>query len=176
MNDGPLAPLAGSGFETEARCATRAGRRVPRARPGDHRGLSGPRSSKSELLQAQATGAAERAPVTLDLLPGLDARAWSRGTGLQPRHGSRTCWPRCSPAPRPRWCALHGWDRASTSTPRRPRASARALNAWTLMPSGTLRLQEPKSPSGRGHEGALLRRRWKPASAGPVLLGRASWM
>ncbi len=75
----------------------------------------------------------------LDLLPGVDARAWIRD-----RAGSRAALPNLLSEVLPRrlahgWCALHGWTGRIDAHPPQVRESmARALNAWTLMPSGTL--------------------------------------
>ena len=140
-NMAALAPLAGVGFEVEARCGTARGapRFVERALV-THRGLSGPAILQiSSYWQFQASAGGPRAPVVLDLLPGRDARAW-----LAERAGSRTVLPNLLSEVPPRrlahgWCGLHGWtgrDRRVSSPARE--AMARALNAWTLMPSGTL--------------------------------------
>ena len=137
----PLAPLAGSAFETEARCGNARGapRFLERALV-THRGLSGPAILQiSSYWQAQAYGGGERAPVVLDLLPGLDARAW-----ITERAGSRATLPNLLAEVLPRrlahgWCALHGWTgRVDEYASPAREAIARALNAWTLMPSGTL--------------------------------------
>jgi len=136
-----LAPLAGVAFEAEARCGT--GRSAPRFVDSalvTHRGLSGPAILQiSSYWQAQVDGGGPRAPVVLDLLPGLDARAW-----LSQRAGSRAALPNLLAEVLPRrlahgWCDLHGWTGRidEYASPARE-AMARALNAWTLMPSGTL--------------------------------------
>jgi predicted flavoprotein YhiN len=77
--------------------------------------------------------------VVLDLLPGLDARAW-----LAERAHSRAALPNLLAEALPRrlahgWCALHGWTgRIDDYTPADREAMARSLNGWALMPSGTL--------------------------------------
>ncbi|MFO7695085.1 MAG: aminoacetone oxidase family FAD-binding enzyme [Vicinamibacterales bacterium] len=136
-----LAPLAGVAFEAEARCGAgcEAPRFVERALV-THRGLSGPAILQiSSYWQLQSYAAAARAPVELDLLPGRDARAW-----IAERAGSRAVLPNllCEVLPRRLahgWCGLHGWTGRIDEyrLPARD-AMARALNAWTLMPSGTL--------------------------------------
>jgi len=136
-----LAPLAGVAFGTEARCGTARGapRFVERALV-THRGLSGPAILQvSSYWQAQAYGRNPRVPVILDLLPGVDAGAW-----LAERAGSRAALPNLLAEALPRrfahgWCALHGWTGRLDDYTSSARASmARSLNAWTVMPSGTL--------------------------------------
>jgi hypothetical protein len=146
-----MAPLAGVAFETAARCGTGRGapRFVERALV-THRGLSGPAILQiSSYWQAQAYGGGPRAPVVLDLLPGLDARAW-----IAERAGSRAALPNLLAELLPRrlahgWCALHGWTGRidEYASPARE-AMARALNAWTLTPSGTLGYQKAEVTLG----------------------------
>jgi hypothetical protein len=136
-----LAPLAGVAFGTEARCGTARGApRFAERALVTHRGLSGPAILQvSSYWQDQAYGGGPRAPVVLDLLPGVDAGAW-----LAERAGSRATLPNLLADVLPRrfahgWCALHGWTgRVDEVPPAARRTLARSLNAWTLMPSGTL--------------------------------------
>ena len=136
-----LAPLAGVSFGTEARCgAARGARRFTGRALVTHRGLSGPAILQvSSYWQAQAYAEGPRGPVVLDLMPGTDARAWIAG-----RAGSRGALPNLLAEALPRrlahgWCALHGWTgRVDEYSPAAREAMGRALNSWTLMPSGTL--------------------------------------
>jgi hypothetical protein len=136
-----LAPLAGVAFETEARCATaRGARRFSERALVTHRGLSGPAILQiSSYWQSQAYAGGPRTPIILDLMPGLDARAW-----LAERGGSRVTLPNLLAEVLPRrlahgWCALHGWTARFDEHLSPVRETiARSLNAWSLMPSGTL--------------------------------------
>jgi predicted Rossmann fold flavoprotein len=136
-----LAPLAGVAFDTEARCGTaRGARRFAGRALVTHRGLSGPAILQvSSYWQAQVYAGGPTAPVILDLLPGIDARAW-----LAERAGSRATLPNLLAEALPRrfahgWCALQGWTGRIEEYPASARAAlARSLNAWSLMPSGTL--------------------------------------
>ncbi len=136
-----LAPLSGVAFHTEARCGA-AGTAPAFAAKAliTHRGLSGPAVLQvSSYWQAQAYGDGPRAPLVLDLLPGTDARRW-----IANRTGSRAALPNLLAESLPRrlahdWCAMHGWTgRIDEYRPAEREAMARALNAWTLTPSGTL--------------------------------------
>jgi hypothetical protein len=136
-----LAPLAGVAFETEARCGpARGAPRFVEHALVTHRGLSGPAILQiSSYWQVQVYGGGPTAPVVLDLLPGRDARTW-----IAERAGSRVALPNLLAEALPRrlahgWCELNGWTgRLDEYAPSRREAIARALNAWTLMPSGTL--------------------------------------
>ena len=136
-----LTPLAGVAFDSVVRCGR--GRRAPRFTERSlvtHRGLSGPAILQiSSYWQLQSYAAGSHAPVEIDLLPGRDARAW-----LAERAGSRAVLPNLLSEALPRrfahgWCGLHGWTGRIDEYPLAAREKmARALNAWTLMPSGTL--------------------------------------
>ena len=135
-----LQPLAGVAFDAEARCAARGAPRFSGRALVTHRGLSGPAILQvSSYWQAQAYDQGPKAPVVLDVLPGVDARAW-----LAQRAGSRATLPNLLAEALPRrfahgWCALHGWTgRVGEYPPPARDAIARSLNAWPLMPSGTL--------------------------------------
>jgi len=136
-----LAPLAGVAFATEARCGTARGApRFAERALVTHRGLSGPAILQvSSYWQSQTYGGGPKAPVVLDLLPGQNARAW-----FAERAGSRAALPSLLAEVLPRrlahgWCALHGWTgRIDEHAASAREAMARTLNAWTLMPSGTL--------------------------------------
>jgi predicted Rossmann fold flavoprotein len=136
-----LVPLAGVAFDTEAHCGpSRAAPRFAERALVTHHGLSGPAVLQvSSYWQAQAWVGGPKAPVILDLLPGLDAGAW-----LAERANSRATLPNLLADALPRrfahgWCAMHGWTRRLDEyAPPVRRTLARALNGWTLMPSGTL--------------------------------------
>jgi predicted Rossmann fold flavoprotein len=134
----PLAPLAGVAFHAEARCGLAPA--FPEKTLITHRGLSGPAVLQvSSYWQAQAYAGAAREPVVLNLLPGQDARRW-----IAERSGSRTSLPNLLAEAMPRrlaheWCAMQDWTgRIGGYRPAVREAIARSLNAWTLMPSGTL--------------------------------------
>ncbi|THF58074.1 BaiN/RdsA family NAD(P)/FAD-dependent oxidoreductase [Pseudothauera rhizosphaerae] len=131
-----LAPLSGASFEAEASCH---GGRFREAVLITHRGLSGPAILQvSSYWQAQAYEGGERAPVTLDLLPGTDARAW-----LAEHAQARTLLPNLLAERLPRrfahaWCELHGWNRPLQQFRSSELAEiADTLVAWPLAPSGT---------------------------------------
>ena len=153
-----LAPLAGVAFEAEARCGTaRGGPRFVERALVTHRGLSGPAILQiSSYWQFQSRGGGPAVPVVLNLLPGVDARAW-----IADRAGSRAVLPNLLAEVLPRrlahgWCALHGWTGRIDEYPQRARESvARALNAWTLMPSGTLGYKKAEVTLGGVDTGAL---------------------
>jgi predicted Rossmann fold flavoprotein len=131
-----LAPLAGISLEVEACC------RGPLFREAaliTHRGLSGPAILQvSNYWQAQAYGDGERDPVSLDLLPGVDAGHW-----LLEHASERTLLPNLLSERLPRrfahaWCELHGWTKPMNAFRHAElRAIAATLAAWKLAPSGT---------------------------------------
>jgi predicted Rossmann fold flavoprotein len=137
----PLAPLAGVAFDAEARCGSpRGAPRFAERALVTHRGLSGPAVLQvSSYWQAQTYAGGSRAPVVLDLLPGLDAGAW-----LAESAASRATLPNLLAGALPRrfargWCAMQGWTRRPDEYAASVRrAMARALNGWALAPNGTL--------------------------------------
>jgi predicted Rossmann fold flavoprotein len=136
-----LSPLAGVAFTAAIGCG--ASRHSPRFLERallTHRGLSGPAILQiSSYWQAQAYDGGPRRPVVIDLMPGGDAAAWTEA-----RAGSRALLPNLLSETLPRrfahgWCALHGWSGAMHQFGAQARrAIGRALNAWTVMPAGTL--------------------------------------
>jgi len=152
-----LAPLSGVAFAAETRCA--AGR-APRFRENvliTHRGLSGPAVLQiSSYWQAQEYAGGSRGPVEIDLLPGADATDW-----LEERRDSRALLPNLLAEPLPRrfaheWCTLHGWQTPlNQCAASERREMARALNAWTLMPSGTLGFAKAEVTLGGVDTGGL---------------------
>jgi len=135
-----IAPLAGVAFAAETGCASPG---APRFRENvliTHRGLSGPAVLQiSSYWQAQESGGGSRKPIVIDLLPGVDAVEW-----LDQRRDSRARLANLLSESVPRrfareWCALHDWKKpVNQCAAAERRDMARALNAWTLMPSGTL--------------------------------------
>jgi len=125
--------LAGVSLEAEVRCA---GGRFRESLLFTHRGLSGP-----AILQVssywQRAGAAE--PIHVDLLPGIDARAW-----LFERRRSRELLATVLAERLPKrfaqqWCAEHEWTAPMAQLGDRAlEAAARELCDWQLRPSGTL--------------------------------------
>jgi len=152
-----LAPLAGVAFAGEARCA--AGR-TPRFRENiliTHRGLSGPAVLQaSSYWQAQEYGGDSRKPIVIDLLPGIDARAW-----LSQRRDSHATLANLLSESLPRrfaheWCAMHDWKHPLNQySAAGCREVARALNGWTLMPSGTLGFAKAEVTLGGVDTGGL---------------------
>jgi hypothetical protein len=125
--------LAGVSIDAEASCG-----------PGrfrenllfTHRGLSGPAILQVSSYWQQA-GASE--PIRIDLLPGVDARAW-----LAQERRSRATLATLLAQRLPRrfaqqWCAAHELDGAMTQlSDRALEEAARALGDWRVQPSGTL--------------------------------------
>lgn len=112
-----------------------------------HRGLSGPailQISSYWQMQAYARGGQEkRRPVSIDLMPGVDAAAW-----VSEHRQGRIHLPNLLAERLPRrfaheWCALLGSERF-VSRPigelsnKELQTVAERLNGWTLMPAGTL--------------------------------------
>jgi predicted Rossmann fold flavoprotein len=109
-----------------------------------HRGLSGPAILQiSSYWQMQEYRQGRKQPLAIDLLPGVDASAW-----LAEHRQGRVHLPNLLGERLPRrfaheWCALQGGEKLLTRpmgelSKRDLEAVARALNAWTLMPSGAL--------------------------------------
>ena len=134
-----LQPLAGLSFDTLATC----GRRSPAFREQaliTHRGLSGPAILQiSSYWQMQAYQAGKKQPIALNLLPEENAAEWLQKhrqqnlalagllAGFLPRRFAQE------------WCALQGIARPLAELSAKALQQAAALlNAWPLMPSGTL--------------------------------------
>jgi predicted Rossmann fold flavoprotein len=134
-----LKPLAGLSFDTTATC----GKHSPAFREQaliTHRGLSGPAILQiSSYWQMQEYKPGKKQPIALNLLPEKNAESWleehrkqnvalaSLLTDTLPRRFAQE------------WCAMQGIARplAELSAKALDQA-ARLLNAWPLMPSGTL--------------------------------------
>jgi predicted Rossmann fold flavoprotein len=101
-----------------------------------HRGLSGPAILQVSSYWQQA-GAAE--PIRIDVLPGIEARAW-----LAPQRRSRATLATLLAQRLPRrfaqqWCAAHGLESPMAElSDRALEEAARALGDWRVQPSGTL--------------------------------------
>jgi len=109
-----------------------------------HRGLSGPAILQiSSYWQMQEYRSGKKQPVEIDLLPGLDAGAW-----LEEHRQGRVHLPNLLAERLPRrlaheWCALWGGEKLVTRPigelgRRDLEMIAGKLNAWPLMPAGTL--------------------------------------
>ena len=137
----PLKPMAGATLD--------AGVQFDAARFREnvlitHRGLSGPAILQiSSYWQMQEYRQARKQPLAIDLLPGLDAAAW-----LAEHRQGRMLLPNLLAERLPRrfaqeWCALQGGEKLLARpmgelSNRDLEGVARSLNAWSLMPAGTL--------------------------------------
>ena len=137
----PIKPLAGSTLDATAQFDAAQFRENVLI---THRGLSGPAILQiSSYWQMQEYQQGKKRPVEIDLLPGLDAAAW-----LAEHRQSRQHLPNLLAERLPRrfaqeWCALQGGDKwlqrpMSELSNRDIAAAAAALQAWSLMPAGTL--------------------------------------
>ncbi|HUP97743.1 MAG TPA: NAD(P)/FAD-dependent oxidoreductase [Usitatibacter sp.] len=125
--------LAGVSLECEAACARG---RFREALLFTHRGLSGPAilQVSSYWQHAQASE-----PIRIDLLPGVDVRAW---LGAQRRSPSPLATVLAGKLPRrfaQQWAGAHGWTSPMAELPDRTLdEAAAALSDWAVQPSGTL--------------------------------------
>ena len=137
----PLKPLAGSTLDAGVDFAEAHFRENVLL---THRGLSGPAILQiSSYWQMQEYRVGRKEPLAIDLLPGVDAAAW-----LAEHRTGRMHLPNLLAERLPRrfaheWCALQGGEKLLTRplaelSSRDLAAVATALNAWSLMPSGTL--------------------------------------
>ena len=131
-----LNPLAGISFDAQLTC--RKGQ-FSEAVLLTHRGLSGPAVLQvSSYWQAQAYEDKDWAPVSINLLPGLDVEAWLLSHGSE-----RTLLGNVLSEKLPRrfahaWCELQGWSLPINQySPARLREVAAILTDWRLVPSGT---------------------------------------
>ncbi|MHB1175855.1 MAG: BaiN/RdsA family NAD(P)/FAD-dependent oxidoreductase [Sulfuriferula sp.] len=135
----PLEALAGASLNVATHCEDQPGE----FREGmliTHRGLSGPAILQiSSYWQMQEYANNKKQPISIDLLPGLDAAAW-----IAPhRHGKSTLNSLLAEFLPKRfaqeWCALHNWTKPLAEHSRRDvDTMISTLKAWTLMPAGTL--------------------------------------
>jgi predicted Rossmann fold flavoprotein len=134
-----MQPLAGVSVDSSVRCAADPSVRFRGNTLVTHRGLSGPAILQvSSYWQRQACRG-RTGPLEIDLLPGVDASAW-----LADRRQSRMLLPnllaeRMSRRFAHEWCAMSRWTKpAGDLSALEFNDIARSLNAWRLMPSGTL--------------------------------------
>ncbi len=137
----PLKPMAGATLDASARFDQAAFRENVLI---THRGLSGPAILQiSSYWQMQEYRSGKKRPVDIDLLPGVDAGDW-----LESQRQGRVHLPNLLAERLPRrfaheWCMLQGGDKA-VNRPigelgrRDLERIAGLLNAWPLMPAGTL--------------------------------------
>ena len=131
-------PLSGVAFDTIAGCG-----HAPHFREQallTHRGLSGPAILQvSSYWQFQDYQPGKKQPIQLNLLPDDEASDW-----LAAHRNSRGLLANLLSEKLPRrfaqeWCQLHGWTKPMAEYANKTLAEiATALNAWALMPSGTL--------------------------------------
>ena len=137
----PLKPLAGSTLDAGASFGHATFRENVLL---THRGLSGPAILQvSSYWQMQEYQGGKKQPVQLNLLPGIHAADWL----AEHRHG-RVHLPNLLAEHLPRrfaheWCALNGGEKwltrpLSELANRDLEQAASLLNAWPLMPAGTL--------------------------------------
>jgi predicted Rossmann fold flavoprotein len=112
-----------------------------------HRGLSGPAVLQvSSYWQSQEyvrfsgrTAGAERKPVIIDLLPGLDTDAWLDGHRRSRALLSTLLAERLPRRFAQTWMELHKLDRPMNElSVAETRGALQALKCWEVMPSGTL--------------------------------------
>uniref|UniRef100_Q47BN3 HI0933-like protein n=1 Tax=Dechloromonas aromatica (strain RCB) TaxID=159087 RepID=Q47BN3_DECAR len=137
----PMKPLAGATLDAVAQFEDAQFRENVLI---THRGLSGPAILQiSSYWQMQEYRSGKKQPVEIDLLPGLDTGAW-----LEEHRQGRVHLPNLLAERLPRrfaheWCALQGGEKLVTRpiselSRRDLETVATRLNAWPLMPAGTL--------------------------------------
>ena len=101
-----------------------------------HRGLSGPAILQISSYWQQA-GAAQ--PIRIDLLPGVDARAWLAASRRSKAALAALLAERLPKRFAQQWCDAHGWSLPLVQMPERAlEEAAQALTQWRVQPSGTL--------------------------------------
>ncbi|MHB1331175.1 MAG: BaiN/RdsA family NAD(P)/FAD-dependent oxidoreductase [Sulfuriferula sp.] len=135
----PLEALAGASLDVATHCEDQPGE-FRESMLITHRGLSGPAILQiSSYWQMQEYANKKKQPISIALLPGLDAAAW-----IAPhRHGKSTLNSLLAEFLPKRfaqeWCALHNWTKPLAEHSKRDvDAMVSTLKAWTLMPAGTL--------------------------------------
>ena len=125
--------LAGVSLDVEAECA---GGRFRESLLFTHRGLSGPAILQVSSYWQQANAAQ---PIRLDLLPGVDARAWL-ALGRQSK-ATLSGWlsERLPKRLAQRWCEARKLDVQMAQLPQATLETvAKGLEAWIVKPAGTL--------------------------------------
>ena len=108
-----------------------------------HRGLSGP-----AILQISSYWKAP-APLVIDLLPGLDATAWLRTHAGSAMRLDNVLAERLPRRLAQRWCAVHDVALPMRAlADERLRTAGAQLNAWEVLPSGTLGYNKAEVTSG----------------------------
>jgi predicted Rossmann fold flavoprotein len=125
--------LAGVSLDVEASCG---GGRFREALLFTHRGLSGPSILQVSSYWQQA-GAAQ--PIRVDLLPGVDARAWLASERRSKASLAGLLAQKLPKRLAQQWAEAHGWTAALAELSDRVLDdAARALSDWRVQPSGTL--------------------------------------
>jgi len=171
----PIKPLAGATLDAVAQFGPASFRENVLI---THRGLSGPAILQiSSYWQMQEYRTGRKLPVEIDLLPGLDAGAW-----LEEHRQGRVHVPNLLAEHLPRrfaheWCALYGGEKLLTRPigelgRRDLDALAARLNAWQLMPAGTLGFAKAEVTLGGVSTDALSSKTMEAkASAGLYFIG-----
>jgi len=125
--------LAGVSIDAQVSCA---GGRFRENLLFTHRGLSGPAILQASSYWQQA-GCKE--PLHVDLLPGVDVRAWLAAERRSRASPATLLAERLPKRFAQHWCAAHGFDRALAElSDRMLDDAARELTDWRVQPSGTL--------------------------------------
>jgi hypothetical protein len=125
--------LAGVSIDAEVSCA---GGRFRENLLFTHRGLSGPAILQVSSYWQQA---ACKEPIRIDLLPGIDVRAWLASERRSRALPSTLLAERLPKRFAQQWCAAHRLDRPLAELSDRVLDdAARALCDWRVQPSGTL--------------------------------------
>jgi predicted Rossmann fold flavoprotein len=128
-----LGDLAGVSLEAEVRCA---GGRFRESLLFTHRGLSGPAILQISSYWQRAGGAE---PIHVDLLPGVDARAWLASHRRSRELPAAVLAERLPRRFAQQWCADRALDLPMAQLGDRALdAAARDLADWPVRPSGTL--------------------------------------
>jgi predicted Rossmann fold flavoprotein len=141
-----LKPLAGSTLDAAASVAHSRGGPDARFRENvllTHRGLSGPAILQISSYWQMQEYFGKRPPLTIDLMPGNDAASW-----LSEHRDNKSLLPNLLSEHMPRrfaqeWCTLILGEKAQARSiaelgRRDLELLAKSLNAWQIMPSGTL--------------------------------------
>ena len=132
--------LAGISVDAEVACG---GIRFRENLLFTHRGLSGP-----AILQISSYWNG-RAPLVIDLLPGLDATAWLRERARSDARIDNVLAERLPKRLAQQWCAAHAAALPMSALPdERLRTIGALLHRWEVLPSGTLGYNKAEVTSG----------------------------